>query len=133
MPRFACPHCSLVLEDDGSLAGRTVACPQCRTNFLWPEAQPVPVATPQPQVHVHYDNVNNQGIAAVLSLFWPGAGQIYNGAIGSGLCVMLLWVIAVFLSFFCIGLVVAIPLWIWSIYDAYNGAAQATGHRAKWS
>ena len=30
----------------------------------------------------------NPGLAAVLSFFWPGLGQIYNGTIGKGLMMM---------------------------------------------
>lgn len=130
MARYACPHCSLVMEDDGSLAGRAVSCPECRSNFVWPGSAPsAPLAR---HVHMHFDNTSNAGIAAVLSLFWPGAGQIYNGAIATGLIVMLMWMIAVFLSFFCVGLVFAIPLWIWSIYDAYRTAERKDASPARW-
>ena len=59
-------------------------------------------AYPHPGIH------KNPGLAAVLSLFIPGAGQCYNGHIGKGL-----------LFFFTSWLIIP---WIWSIFDAYNSA-----------
>jgi DNA-directed RNA polymerase subunit RPC12/RpoP len=59
-------------------------------------------AYPHPGIH------KNPGLAAVLSLFIPGAGQCYNGHIGKGL-----------LFFFTSWLIIP---WVWSIFDAYNSA-----------
>ena len=50
----------------------------------------------------------NPGLAAVLSVIIPGAGQCYNGQIGKGL-----------LFFFTAWLIIP---WIWAIFDAYNSA-----------
>lgn len=63
------------------------------------------------------------GIAALLSLLIPGAGQIYVGDVGIGIAmligIMVLWGIgAVFLPL----LIVAFGLSIWSIFDAYKRA-----------
>ncbi len=50
----------------------------------------------------------NPGLAAVLSFFIPGVGQMYNGEIGKGILFLITaWLI--------------IP-WIWSIFDAYSVA-----------
>ena len=59
MNQFNCPHCGQTLQDDGSLAGQTVACPICGQMFRlpggpqpyvapMPAAQPVPPATAAP-------------------------------------------------------------------------------------
>jgi HEAT repeat protein len=36
MNQFNCPHCGQILQDDGSLAGQTVACPICGQMFRMP-------------------------------------------------------------------------------------------------
>ena len=55
------------------------------------------------------------GVAAVLSFFCPGAGQVYNGDIGRGL---------LFFFGFVLSIVTIIGppfVWIWSIVDAHEG------------
>ncbi|HUE70072.1 MAG TPA: hypothetical protein VMP01_04215 [Pirellulaceae bacterium] len=42
LPQFACPHCGLEMENDGSLAGTTVACPACRLVFVVPATPTTP-------------------------------------------------------------------------------------------
>jgi len=64
-------------------------------------------AYPYPHPAV-YGRHKNPGLAAVLSLFLPGAGQCYNGHIGKAL-----------LFFFTAWLIIP---WIWSIFDAYSSA-----------
>jgi len=54
-------------------------------------------------------------VAAVLSFFLPGLGQIYNGQIGIGILMMIL---TIGLYFIVIGFFVHIGL----IYDAYSYA-----------
>jgi HEAT repeat protein len=53
MNQFNCPHCGQTLQDDGSLAGQTVACPMCGQMFLMPGGPqpyvaPAPAAQPAP-------------------------------------------------------------------------------------
>jgi TM2 domain-containing membrane protein YozV len=64
----------------------------------------------------------NSGIAAVLSFFWTGLGQIYNGQILFGLCLMALEVVFGILCFVLIGFPLLFILWVWGIYDAYKTA-----------
>ena len=66
--------------------------------------------------------LKNPGIAAVLSFFWTGVGQIYNGQIMKGLLLILVQIVNkpqkgnLFDRF-------TFPLvWIWGIYDAYSVA-----------
>ncbi len=65
-------------------------------------------------IHDPYAQQRSPAAAAVLSMFFPGAGQLYNGQVGKGL--------AFFFAFF-IG-VAAFPLmfipYFWSIMDAHN-------------
>lgn len=46
MNQVSCPHCGMVLLNDGSMAGQTVTCPQCGRLFRMPAIQPT-VAAPQ--------------------------------------------------------------------------------------
>lgn len=64
----------------------------------------------------------NAGVAAVLSFFWAGLGQIYNGQIGKGIGMMVAYVISWFLIFILIGIVTTPALWIWGMVDAYKTA-----------
>ncbi len=79
--------------------------------------------------------IKNPGIAAVLSFFITGVGQIYNGQLGNGLGVLLLeyglFIIGLMTILFLhpalsgIGILlifIAVIIWIWAIYDAYTTA-----------
>ena len=61
----------------------------------------------------------NPGIAAVLSLIVPGAGQIYKGQIGRGLA----WFAGTFIGYMAM-VVPGIAVHIICIYNAYNGEAE---------
>ena len=66
--------------------------------------------------------MKSSGLAAVLSLFWPGVGQIYNGRFLSGI----LWFgVAAFnwlLTLVFIGYVTAPLVHLLSAYNAYKQA-----------
>lgn len=62
------------------------------------------------------------GIAAVLSFFFTGLGQLYNGEIGKGIAFIVVQGINFVLIFFLIGLVTFPLVWIFGIYDAYKSA-----------
>lgn len=68
----------------------------------------------------------NPGLAAVLSFFWMGLGQIYNGQIAKGIVFMVAYAISwiliwsIFLA--VIGIITTPVLFIYGIYDAYKSA-----------
>jgi TM2 domain-containing membrane protein YozV len=64
----------------------------------------------------------NPGIAAVLSVFWTGVGQIYNGQIIKGLILIVVQMINSALMWVLIGFITFPIVWIWGIYDAYKTA-----------
>lgn len=89
------------------------------------QANPAWAAQPQPQpyygqnalVPVHQGpEAKSPSTAAVLSMFFPGAGQVYNGQVGKG--IMLFFATMFTLVAFPLGL---LP-WAWSIVDAYHSA-----------
>ena len=64
-----CPTCGK------EISSAAISCPACGHPILGPNQQPVQVAA----------HKWSPGVAAVLSLFFPGAGQVYKGQIFSGL------------------------------------------------
>ncbi len=64
----------------------------------------------------------NSGVAAVLSFFWMGLGQIYNGEIGKRILFIIFYIISIALCFVLIGFITTPLLWIYGIYDAYKTA-----------
>jgi TM2 domain-containing membrane protein YozV len=66
----------------------------------------------------------NPGIAAVLSFFFTGLGQIYNGEIGKGLLMMIVQMLNVALMFVVIGFITFPILWGYGIWDANKRAKE---------
>jgi TM2 domain-containing membrane protein YozV len=64
----------------------------------------------------------NPGVAAVLSFFWCGLGQIYNGEVGKAVGFMLGFVVSVALCAVGIGFISTPILWIVGMVDAYQSA-----------
>jgi len=64
----------------------------------------------------------NPGLAAVLSFFWMGLGQIYNGQIAKGIAFIVAYALSWVLTFVVIGLITTPILFIYGMYDAYRSA-----------
>ncbi len=64
----------------------------------------------------------NPGLAAVLSFFYMGLGQIYNGQIAKGVVFLVIYSISWILTIVVIGLITTPVLWIYGMYDAYRAA-----------
>ncbi len=94
----------------------------------YPPAAAAPFsATPTPQqapVPVYMADRKNPGVAAVLSFFWAGLGQIYNGQLAKGIGFIVLYAFCVLLIFVVIGFILVPIVWIIGIWDAYNTAKQ---------
>ena len=58
------------------------------------------------------------GVAALLSVFVTGLGQIYNEQVGKGLLFMVIQAINVALMALLIGFITFPILWVWAIWDA---------------
>ena len=65
------------------------------------------------------------GIAALLSFFLPGLGQVVKGQILKAILIWFGTIVFVVLSFVVIGLPLLLVLWLWQIYDAYNSPQTA--------
>ena len=64
----------------------------------------------------------NPATAAVLSFFFIGLGQAYNGETAKAVVFLILYALSIFLTFFMIGFVTTPILWIWSTVDAYRSS-----------
>lgn len=64
----------------------------------------------------------NPGIAAVLSFFYMGLGQIYNGQIAKGVVFIVAYSISLLLMIVLIGFITTPILFIYGMYDAYKSA-----------
>jgi len=81
-----------------------------------------PAAQRLERIHSGANPQKNPGLAAVLSFFWSGLGQIYNGQIGKGVALIVLQFINAILMLLCIGFATYSVVWIWGMYDAYSTA-----------
>jgi TM2 domain-containing membrane protein YozV len=64
----------------------------------------------------------NPGLAAVLSFFYMGLGQIYNGQIAKGIAFIVAYTISWILIFILIGFLTTPILFVYGMYDAYTSA-----------
>lgn len=67
-------------------------------------------------------NEKSSGIAAVLSFFISGLGQIYNGQILKGIIILLIQGLNGLLTFILIGYIFLPIVWLFAIIDAYRSA-----------
>lgn len=74
--------------------------------------------------------MKNAGIAAVLSFFISGLGQIYNGQIIKGLLFVAAYAISVALMHVLIGFLIFPIVWIWGMFDAYRTAERINARRS---
>lgn len=64
----------------------------------------------------------NPGLAAVLSFFVVGLGQIYNGQVGKGIALFIAAGVSGLLCTIIIGFILLPVVWIYGVYDAYKTA-----------
>jgi len=66
--------------------------------------------------------MKSPGLAAVLSFFICGLGQIYNGQLLKGLVLVVAYLISWLMMWILIGFITTPILWVWGIVDAYRKA-----------
>ncbi len=64
----------------------------------------------------------NPAVAAILSFFFIGLGQVYNGQLAKAVVFLILYARSIYLTFFIIGFIITPILWIWSMVDAYRSS-----------
>lgn len=61
-------------------------------------------------------------LALILSVFFPGIGQFYNGQPKKGILLIIAAIISVALFIIMIGAVLYLIVWVYALYDAYTSA-----------
>ena len=91
--------------------------------------QPMPQAQPWQPMPAHGQGMpqpvvapKNPAVCLVLSLLIPGLGSIVADNTGTGVLILVLYIVAAILSIFLIGIPFAIGIWIWGMIDAYKSA-----------
>lgn len=64
----------------------------------------------------------NIAIATILSVLYPGLGQIYNGEFSKGIMFIVIAVLLIFSMMVLIGFILYPAFWIYNIIDAYHTA-----------
>lgn len=72
----------------------------------------------------------NPSVATILSFFFMGLGQIYNGQIGKGIIFIILYGISLALMIIAIGFITTPILWIWGMVDANSSAKKVNAEIA---
>ncbi len=101
-----CSQCGAANKDDARF------CKACSASLVGSTAARVLMVQP----------AKSPGLAAVLSFFICGLGQIYNGQIFKGILMIIAYSVSWFLIFAIIGFVTTPILWIWGMVDAYRTA-----------
>jgi TM2 domain-containing membrane protein YozV len=72
-------------------------------------------------------NTRSPGVAAILSFFIPGLGQIYNGQLTDGIGAMVcIGIFLVMIPVFHVwAILLLLAFWIWCIRNAYVGPSRA--------
>jgi TM2 domain-containing membrane protein YozV len=73
--------------------------------------------------------MKSAGLAAVLSFFISGLGQVYNGQILKGLVIIVVQIINGALTTILIGWIPLAIVWVWAIIDAYREAERINARR----
>jgi len=88
-----------------------------------PQAQPwQPVPAPGQGMHQPVVAPKNAALCVILSVFIPGLGSIVADNTGTGVLILVLYIVAAILSIFLIGIPFAIGIWVWGMVDAYKSA-----------
>lgn len=92
----------------------------------WISAGPVLAPVVSPMVPVAAGGLavqpKNPAVSLIISFFIPGVGSMVNGDVGTGVAILVLWIVGIVLAFVVIGFVLIIGAWIWGMIDAYQGA-----------
>jgi TM2 domain-containing membrane protein YozV len=79
----------------------------------------------------HPAGFKNAGLAAVLSFFFMGLGQIYNGQFAKGIAFIIAYAISWLLVAVGIGMITTPILFFYGMYDAYKSAEKINYDNAR--
>lgn len=71
--------------------------------------------------------MGNAGLAVVLTIFFPGLGQVYNEEYLKAIIIAILFLVAVAMIVLGIGIILAPIVWIYAAWDAHSVAQNGSG------
>ncbi len=73
----------------------------------------------------------NPAVSLIVSLFIPGVGSMIDGDIGTGIAILVLYLVGVALAIFLIGIPILFGAWLWG--DDRRLSRRTTLERAPWN
>jgi TM2 domain-containing membrane protein YozV len=64
----------------------------------------------------------NPAVSLIVSFFIPGVGSMINGDVGTGIAILVLYIVGWATAIFFVGFLLVVGAWIWGMIDAYQGA-----------
>jgi TM2 domain-containing membrane protein YozV len=64
----------------------------------------------------------NPALGLLASFFIPGLGSLLVGRVGMGVLIFSMYVLSLLLMFVLIGFITTPLVWLWGMFDGYNGA-----------
>lgn len=64
----------------------------------------------------------NPAASLLASLLLPGLGTIINGETGKGIVILVAWITSWALVLAIVGLILVPAIWVYGMYDAFQGA-----------
>ena len=119
-----CPNCGTELDSS------VVVCPECGTRLIQEETRQTKfcqncgkkidvnaVVCPYCGVGTVAKAEKSVFLAALLSIIFPGLGQLYNGQTHKGIFFIILYLVSAALIVLFIGFVLVFIVWVWSLID----------------
>lgn len=126
-----CPNCGADLGkvSNGDLPQREVETTVSSTDqsVIASTEKPIATISEQPVSHANANSVTVRKtpiVSAILSLIFPGLGQLYNGQNKKGIYFIIIAIVSVILMLLIVGIILYALFWIWSIFDAYSSAVK---------
>ena len=110
MGEVYCRDCGTVISE------RAEICPECGVR------QQDPPKSSLDSLIEELTEGGNPFVAAVLSVVFPGVGQLYNRELQKGIAVMVASVVALVSVVFGVGIVLYPAVWLYALWDAYKVA-----------
>ncbi len=114
-----CPNCGTELKYGGKF------CPNCGASLEAVSNCDVPKTNMEVKAAANQPTVTtkkNPIVAAILSLIFPGIGQLYIGQNNKGGLFVVLAAVSIVLMVLLIGFILYVLFWLWAIFDAYASA-----------
>lgn len=111
-----CPNCGTELKYGGKF------CPNCGANLESTNVSQTKVENTANANQTVVTTKKNPIVAAILSLIFPGIGQLYIGQNNKGGLFIVLAAVSIVLMLLLIGFILYVLFWLWAIFDAYSSA-----------